>query len=76
MYVELYGDNTQSSNGMPDNVHLKLRHEGASYFRGAGGTIREFRQSLKEVDASWRDFKFDRTQITDPQKCKSKYLFK
>ncbi|XP_078356917.1 uncharacterized protein LOC144641766 isoform X1 [Oculina patagonica] len=64
MYVELYGDNTQSGN-YPAKVYLKLRHMSGSYFRDGSGNIREFRQML----GSLRTFEFNRFAITNTTKC-------
>ena len=65
MYVELYGDTTQDDNNVPAEVHLKLRHMSASYFRAGNGSIKEFRQPL----ASLRNFEFNRFAITNTAKC-------
>ena len=64
MYVELYGDNTQSGN-FAANVYLKLRHMSGSYFRDGNGNIREFRQEL----GYFRSFEFNRFAITNTTKC-------
>ncbi|XP_028514531.1 uncharacterized protein LOC110237834 [Exaiptasia diaphana] len=68
MYVELYGPNSQENDdNMPVRVHLKVRHESASYFKDGQGNIKEFRQKLGTT--SWRKFEFDRFTITDTARC-------
>ncbi len=69
MYVELYGDNTQSGN-YPAQVYLKLRHMSGSIFKEENGNIREFRQQL----GSLRTFDFNRFAITNTTKCKEETL--
>ena len=64
MYVELYGDNTQSGN-YPPKVYLKLRRISGSYFRDGQGNTREFRQKL----GTPRTFEFNRFAITNSTKC-------
>ncbi len=64
MYVELFGDNTQSGN-YPAKVYLKLRHMSASHFRDGNGNIHEFRQKL----GFFRTFEFNRFAITNTTKC-------
>ena len=64
MYVELYGDNTQSGN-FPAKVYLKLLHMSSSYFRDGNGNIKEFRQKLGDP----RTFEFNRFAITNTTKC-------
>lgn len=69
MYVELYGDESQS-NDYPAEVYLRLRHMSASYFRDGNDTIQEFRQPL----GSMRKFEFNRFAITDIAKCNEKKM--
>ena len=64
MYVELYGDESQS-NDYPAEVYLRLRHMSASYFRDGNDTIQEFRQPL----GSMRKFEFNRFGITNTAEC-------
>ncbi|KAL9982801.1 hypothetical protein ACROYT_G004906 [Oculina patagonica] len=64
MYVELYGDNTQTGN-YPAKVYLKLRHMSGSHFRDGNGNVREFRQKL----GFFRTFEFNRFAITNTTKC-------
>lgn len=67
MYVEMYGDNTQQKNNLPSTVHLRVRHESASYFKDGNNVIRKFRQKLGTT--SWQKFQFNRFGITDQAKC-------
>ena len=67
MYVELYGPKSREKNKMPERVHLKVRHESASYFKDGKRKIKEFRQKLGTT--SWQKFAFDRFIITDKAKC-------
>ena len=64
MYVELYGDNSQSGD-YPPRVYLKMRHMSGSYFKNGNGKVKEYRQPL----GSWRTFEFNRFAITNASKC-------
>lgn len=64
MYVELYGDKSQTG-GFPSRAHLKLHHMSSSYFRDGKGKVKEYRQPL----GSWRTLEFDRFAITNEDKC-------
>ena len=70
MYVELYGNGSQSLNNQSASVYLKLRHLSATYFRDGNGMVREFRQPL----AQSRSFQFDRFAITDTASCNAEKL--
>lgn len=63
----MYGDNTQEKNNLPAEVHLRVRHESASYFKDGNNNIRNFRQKLGST--SWQKFEFNRFRITDKDKC-------
>ena len=66
MFVELYGDNSQSGSfNYPAKVYLKLRRMSGSYFRDWNGKIKEYRQPL----GSWRTFEFNRFSVTNTVKC-------
>ena len=65
MYVELYGDNSQTGTDLPADVYLKLRHLSGSYFRDGTGHIKEYRQPL----GSWRNFEFNRFATTNTAEC-------
>ena len=65
MYVEMYGKESTKDKSMPETVHLKVRHESATYFKDGRGTIRQFRQKLP----SFQKFEFNRFTITNKEKC-------
>ena len=66
MFVELYGDNSQSGSlKYPAKVYLKLRRMSGSYFRDGNGKMKEYRQPL----GSWRTFEFNRFSVTNTVKC-------
>lgn len=66
MYVELYGNKSQSDHlNYPAKVYLKLRHMSGSYFRDGNGNVKGYRQPL----GSWRTFEFNRFSITNTAKC-------
>ena len=66
MYIELYGNGSQTKNNLPGRVYLGLKHSTGSYFRDGNGAVREFRQPLA---LQHRTFKFNRFAITDTAKC-------
>ncbi len=71
IYVELNGDTSQAEN-VPDEVRLKLRPEGRSYFRDGTGKVRVFHQALADTSLkyNWRYLTYDRFKMTDEAKCR------
>ncbi|KAL9957971.1 hypothetical protein ACROYT_G034931 [Oculina patagonica] len=67
LYVELTGPSKQPTDVGKD-IHLKIRHLSASYFRAGDDTIKQYRQPI----GSYRKIKFDRFSISDEQKCRLK----
>ena len=79
MFVELYGENSQSGSfNYPAKVYSKLRRLSDSNFGDGNGEIKEYRQPL----GSWRTFEFNRFSAINTVKCNqdkkegiSKYLW-
>ena len=67
IYVELYGPEKQPA-GVPDKVHLQIRHLSGSSFRAGDNSIKHYRQSV----GSYRKITFDRSAVTKEGKCNRK----